>query len=632
MAVAFDSLPEPCNIRSNIAPSQDSARTGEYEPNVESHMYSFPFSVPEDLNSLSLDELSALDAQVVTFANGLLTKDAPEAEAVTATNELITGIRDLSNAHKAAIADRERLAELTNVEEEPEEESESDDSEEESDEPVEDVSDVETEEAAEEVSAVTASAQTPRVRDVATGETPDLPAIPEHRPYASMVAAADLGGHGPLTSFADAANVIEQRLSTHSPAPLREVSTSNPDHVKLNRLPMSKGYGELHFPENARRYSAIKFKRDFPTELVANGSASDYDVLLHAADEHRLPGGNLVKSASTALKDGRSLTAAAGWCAPSETIYDLCELESLDGILDVPEIQASRGGLNVPEDGGPDFASIFDLFTIADNFRTEAQVIAETPPKVCVEIPCPPFEDNRLDVAYICLTGSLLQRRGYPEAVARFSRGAMVALAHRINQQVIADIVTGSGAANVVPAVAYNDDSISAVLSAVDLAIVDAKYRNRMSFSSTLEVVLPMWVLQALRAAAARRRGVDMISTSDAEIMAWFAVRDAVPRFVYDWQDAATGLATGPGGATPLLTLPDTVDFLVYPAGAWAKAVQDVVSLDTIYDSTLLTTNQYTALFAEDGFATIQTCPLSRLYTASVAEANFLQGQSTVVA
>jgi hypothetical protein len=58
------------------------------------------------------------------------------------------------------------------------------------------------------------------------------------------------------------------------------------------------------------------------------------------------------------------------------------------------------------------------------------------------------------------------------------------------------------------------------------------------------------------------------------------------------------------------------VQFLAYPAGTWVKAVQDVVNLDTIYDSTKLATNEYTALFAEDGWAMLQMGPTTRLYTA----------------
>ena len=71
--------------------------------------------------------------------------------------------------------------------------------------------------------------------------------------------------------------------------------------------------------------------------------------------------------------------AAAGWCAPSETIYDLVETETLDGILDTPEMQTTRGGWNIPVNGGPDFASIYNALGNAGvTHLTEAQVIADT--------------------------------------------------------------------------------------------------------------------------------------------------------------------------------------------------------------------------------------------------------------
>jgi hypothetical protein len=365
----------------------------------------------------------------------------------------------------------------------------------------------------------------------------------------------------------------------------------------------------------------VELHRDFPAELRVNDGDGDrrgYAVAEYAAGEKRLPGGGLIASAKLAVKGGRSLTAAAGWCAPSDVIYDLCELETLDGILDSPQLQTTRGGWQIPILGGPDFASIYDsLGNSGDTHLTEAEVIAEVA-KVCTEIPCPPFEDVRLGVDYYCLTGGLLQRRGYPEVVARFARGAIVALAHKINQGFIAAIVAGSGAAHVIPADPSGDDAASALLSAVELAVVDAKYRNRMSFTGAMEVVLPWWVLVPIRAAMARRTGVATLAVTDAEILDWFTIRGAVPRFVYDWQDNFSGLPTGPGTAAGLTTLPATVQFLIYPAGTWVKAVQDVVALDTIYDSTMLATNQFTAVFAEDGWAALQMCAFSRLYTVTV--------------
>jgi hypothetical protein len=225
---------------------------------------------------------------------------------------------------------------------------------------------------------------------------------------------------------------------------------------------------------------------------------------------------------------------------------------------------------------------------------------------------------------HVCLTASRLQRRGYPEAVGRFSRGAMVALAHKINESVINKIATASGPVTTVPNISGSDDAASALLSAVEMAIEDTKYRNRMSRGSSLEVVLPAWVLAVVRAALSRRRGVAQWAVTDAMILEAFTARSAVPRFVYDWQDDFSGLAGGPGASTPITEFPEDVQFLVYPAGTWTKSVRDVVNLDTIYDNALLTSNLYTAIFAEDGFNTLQMCPDSRLYEVGIDPAGIV--------
>jgi hypothetical protein len=367
----------------------------------------------------------------------------------------------------------------------------------------------------------------------------------------------------------------------------------------------------------------VQIRRDFPANLRVDENGPEghgYEVALFAASERRLPGGSLIESMLRRFnKDPRkSLTAAAGWCAPSDVIYDLMELETQEGVLDAPELQTDRGGWQIPIDGGPNFTTIYNaLGNSGDTHLTEAEVIADTS-KVCTDIPCPSFEDVRLGVDYYCLTGSLLQRRGYPEVVARWSRAATTALVHKINQGFIGAIAAGSGNEIIIPADPSGDDAVSHLLWSVELAIEDIKYLNRMGFGATVEIVLPHWVIPLMRAALSRRTGVAAYNVTNAQILDAFTTRGAVPRFVYDWQDGFSGLATGPGNETPRTSLPGTVQFLAYPSGTWVKAVQSVVELDTIYDSTKLQTNEYTAVFVEDGWAALQMGPTSRLYTARV--------------
>lgn len=551
------------------------------------------FQLPENLTALSADELADLVAKVRAHARTV-------AEA---TPPVAADIADAAAAFGAVMAERTARAEVETSRAALASDLDDADSGEEGDGEEED----ETEEVEEPVEASTAVAVTASrtvARRAPRRSTLDNPPANEQDADVIMVAAADVPGFSSgkrLTSFAQAALAVQARLHS-SPVPGRG----------------GRGPSRVNPAATATRHGAVVFQRQFPEAMRIREGDNAYNKLLAVSKETRLPGGSLLKSAEMQVAAGRALTAAVGWCAPSEVIYNLCDLTSLDGLLDLPELQASRGGFQLPENGGPDFSIVWDGIGDEGNVILTEYDVENGAEKFCFEIPCPDFVDVRLDVAYLCLTGSLLQRRGYPEVVELFSQQAMKALAHKVNADVIARIVAASGAAIVIPPDASGDDAASALLSAVDLAIEDIKYRNRMGRALTIEIVLPYWALTQIRAALARRYGVAMLDVTDAMILSWFTVRKAVPRFVYDWQDAYSGLVTGPGGATPLTALPTTVQFLAYPAGTWTKIVQDVVSLDTIYDSTLLTQNQYTAVFAEDGFNIIQTCPESRLYTASV--------------
>lgn len=387
------------------------------------------------------------------------------------------------------------------------------------------------------------------------------------------------------------------------------------------------GQGETHYP-------VATLRRDYPDEFSCTGDEwGDYLKLQHAADEARLPGGSLLQSVLMRQKEvegtPQSMVAAAGWCAPSETDYDICLQITTDGLLDAPEVQARRGGIR--SNTGMEFDTIFGSGSGFFNL-TEAQVAAGTT-KTCLEIPCPEFTDNRLGVTGLCLTGNILSIRAYPEATATFTRGALAASAHQINREQIAAIVTGSTAVSLVGVQPWlSDGSVTSnVMSAVELAITDIKYRLRLMKSATLEVLLPFWVLGDMRADWLRRTGMDnsQIALADSAITSAFATRGARVQFLYDWQDAfSNGAATGMGADTPVTNYNTLMQFVVYPAGTWVRAVNDVITLNSVYDSTKLATNQVTHLFTETGWAMIKMCPVSRVYTLQVCPS----GKTTIAA
>lgn len=349
-----------------------------------------------------------------------------------------------------------------------------------------------------------------------------------------------------------------------------------------------KGYQGMR---GQQHNTVFALQRKFEQELLQGGQGDDDALVSYAVDPGRLPSGGL--------------TAAAGWCAPSQVIYDLCELETSDGMVDLPEVQITRGGMRFTP--GPDFATIFGG---AGYFhQTEAQVIAGTT-KPCMDIPCPNFTDIRLEVEGVCITGSILQRRGYPELVERFIRGAMVAHMHKLNAFVIAQMVAGSTVVDLNPPVDVPlDVSVASnLLMTVEQQIEDIRYRNRLGFNAEVELVFPHWIRPLFRADLSRRQGLAEFEVSDDRIDAWIRMRGGRPQYVYDWQDAFSGQATGPGGASPLTLWPNSVFYLAYPAGTWLRGSDDTIRLETIYDSAKLATNQYTALFTEEGVLVAQVC------------------------
>ena len=334
------------------------------------------------------------------------------------------------------------------------------------------------------------------------------------------------------------------------------------------------------------RHSLAFVRKSFDERATVGSPESADAAMAFAVNEKNLPGGSLV--------------AAGGWCAPSETVYDLLEDESRDGLISLPEINVTRGGIKFTK--GPKFADLYAApsfnFTEEEAKAGKYQPTSETDPtnkvgaKPVYRVPCTDFEEVRLSAAGMHIQAGLLQQRGYPELTARTIRGALVAHEHKMSERVIASMEAKSTA---VTMDAGQIGALAPVLTAIELQVEHYRYAQRLSRSTTLEAVLPYWVRGAIRTDLSRREGVDLTDVPDSRIDAWFRSRGVNPQFVYDWQ-----ALTGEAGTFKVW--PGSLKFLLYSAGTFVKGSQDVITLDTVYDSTLLGQNDYTALFTEEGY------------------------------
>lgn len=581
----------------------------------------FDLEIPENLSDLSAADLGDLRSKAVDAFQTLYSGGEFTDEDLATLGTLTEGIEALSteiSAREQAAAERAaKAAEMAakvgaDKPAAPADDDEDDTPAEEKAEAEADIAEAEAEKAAAEEAEKKAKAAAADVEPAA-----EVDAEPE-----AVTAAAP---RGPI-------KLSGIRRHVHTPAPAITEETSVEDTAKA-RLTVAdvpgfaadsdasfedlavaldrrlQGFNSGAYAAAARagramseRHSLAVVRKTFDERATVNSPESADAAMAFAVNEKNLPGGSLV--------------AAGGWCAPSETVYDLIEDESRDGLISLPEINVTRGGIKFTR--GPKFADLYAAPSF--NFTEEEAKAGKYLPdaanqgankvgaKPVYNVPCTEFEDVRLSAAGLHVQANLLQQRGYPELVARTIRGALVAHEHKMSERIIASMERQS------TTVSMDSGQIGAaapILTAIELQVEHYRYAQRLSRSTTLEAVFPYWVHGAIRTDLSRRQGVDLTDVNDARIDAWFKARGVNPQFVYDWQGIT-------GAAGDFKGWPGSLKFLLYSAGTFVKGGQDVITLDTVYDSVLLGQNDYTALFTEEGYLVAKRGHDARVVTVPI--------------
>lgn len=579
-------------MRLHTMKALDAARLGAFDKDENVNIV-----LPEDLSTLSDAELAELHTNAVAAFNELREEGDLNSDKVAVLRDLKAAAGALAAEQTKREADAEALAaevaalaaELNGPAEE--EADEADDAEEadEVEAPSEEEAAAvvaEAEAVVEEAAAPVVAASFPRSISVpgikARQSKKETPAEP-----VSPITAA-LG----LENFAAGAKLNMEELAD---AFAEMTEAARPGPVKAAKA------GNARF---SQKHKVAHIEKPFDPRAVV-GQDGDADAAVKfAVDQTKLKGGSLV--------------AAGGWCAPSETLYDLCKLESTDGILSVPEIAVRRGGIRFTQ--GPDWADIFAntgfCFTEADDIAGNYDgAESGTSPKPTDIVPCPSFTDVRLDVCGVTIQAGILLNRAYPELVQRYVSGALTAHAHRVATNVLADMIAGSTAISPTQLATPAEAAATApLLSAIELQAEDIKYRYRMSRGTTLEAIFPFWARGVIRADLSRRLGVELLSVTDAQIDGWFRARGISPQFIYNFDNLGT-VASG------ALAWPTTLRFLIYPAGTWVKGSSELITLSMLHDSTLNENNNFTAIFTEEGWSVMKMCHVSRVVTVPVCPA-----------
>ncbi|MBT3161507.1 major capsid protein [Streptomyces sp. Vc74B-19] len=336
----------------------------------------------------------------------------------------------------------------------------------------------------------------------------------------------------------------------------------------------------------------IAYRHPFGQDLIVTDSSSAPEgttVAMAASSQSRLPQGDLV--------------ASGGWCAPSETLYDLMGVSCPDMLWDAPEIQLSRGGLRYYKPLSLDVSAMTWVHTEADDIAGNE--------KPCFRIPCPEPVEVRCDAVGVCLEAGILTQRHFPELVSWYLQNAMVAHEIRIRQELFAQAL-----ATAVPVVMPQTmGALSAVFAAVALQAADMIERHSLCESTALEVVFPWWSRNLFLVDLARRNGVGVDEVTVADVQALFSPLGVRIQWA---RGLSPAVPTDIGAPTPAVDWPETLNFLIYPAGGLVIGRGEEVNLGVIHDSTKFVTNDYTALFAEECVALVDRSVDTRVVTVPV--------------
>ncbi|MER7477434.1 major capsid protein [Streptomyces sp. NPDC126510] len=533
-----------------------------------------PFQLPEDLSTLSSEDLDATLAAAVEAFNARRQDPNLTTEDLPALRELATGIETLRveqaervETAQAAVAELDQLAaKVLGDEAAPE-----------------------VEEPAEPVEEAVAS-------EVVEEPTPEE-------------VAASILPRRPVIALASVRERQPRQLVPQTAAPvakLPEIVAS----VDMPGIAPGEGISMDTLTEGIIRRAGALATSGGGTGIVASYRLPfDDDGLVVKDPGNPAEGLNAVVKAGDQrrLKDG-DLVASGGWCAPSETIYEITDIACPDGLWDLPEIQLSRGGIRFFQTPTLDVNAMTWIWTEAQD---QAAGAPGGPTKPCFQIPCPTPTEVRCDAVGVCLEAGILTSRHFPELISWYQRNVMIAHEMRIRRALYEQARNVSTPVTTTAAFA----AFSAVYGAVALQAVDIQEKHNLCERIGLEVVFPYWMRNMFLADIARQNGVNVCDLNPRCIEDAFATLGIRVQWA---KGLIPAVPTAIGGPTPATAWPAEVEFLIYPSGQFQLGRGAEINLGVVHDSTKFATNDFTAIFAEECVALVNRGIEARRVTVDI--------------
>lgn len=288
---------------------------------------------------------------------------------------------------------------------------------------------------------------------------------------------------------------------------------------------------------------------------------------------------------------------AAGWCAPTQVIYDVRTPGGTNArpVRDaLPSFTADRGSISwTPPPSLANAITGMTLFKADGTTYTEPTGTTATNPastKQCIDIACGTTASATLDALSICLCFENLMTRAFPEWVRANNDISMVAQAafaekYFLHRMFSASPVAGTAEpATGAATVGTPDVSVGVArdfLVMVRLVAASLRWKNRMDPTTPLQILLPSWLRDAMVAdLVVQAPGDNTLSASYREVTGYLTNINVDPIWYIDNVPAISAfrITAATDDFDSFLGFPADVNWLLYPTGTFLRL--DAGSLD----------------------------------------------------
>ena len=309
-----------------------------------------------------------------------------------------------------------------------------------------------------------------------------------------------------------------------------------------------------------------------------------------------------------AVTSPAAITASGGFCAPLTPYYALQTFGDTGRPVrdSLASYKADRGGIRFV--APPKLSNLSGAVRRTTATQDAAGYTNQTPagttaPKPCLHVTCQAESTAVVEAVSRCLTFGNLGARTYPEQVEAWLKLVMVEFSRYAEVELL-DMI--SSASTAVTAAQWGSATAS-LLEQVTLAVTAFKARNRVMNGVTMKALMPFWAKELIRTDISHQppfEGADgAFGITDEMIGSWFAARGIQITWYQD-NTTAAGVPFAAQGAGALKDWPDTIEWFLYPEGAFLYLDGGSLDLGLVRDSTLNSQNDY-QIWAEEFFSVV---------------------------